>query len=102
MRKRENAKNIIDKRIDQSDGSMLEMVIWQLPARTKEKPHGFKFRLTYCLPDRTVLVCFDNHTGKTDHKHISGKEFPYTFTTPEQVVTDFLKDVIDNGGHYEG
>lgn len=102
MRKRQNAKSIVDKRIDQADGSIIEMVIWQLPAPTKDKPHGYKFRLTYCLPGGTVLVRFDNHTGKTDHKHIKDKEIPYTFTTPEQVVTDFLKDVADNGGHYEG
>lgn len=102
MQKRQGAKNIIDKRIDQSDGSIIAMVIWKLPAPTKDKPHGYKFRLTYCLPDGTVLVCFDNHTGKPDHKHIQGKEFPYMFTTPEQVVTDFLKDIKDNGGHYDG
>jgi len=95
---RERAKLYIDKRVDQSDGSILEIVIWKLPNPTAERPHGYKYRLNYSLPDGTTLVRYDNETGKGDHLHIRAKEYPYTFTTPEQVIIDFINDIKNNEG----
>jgi hypothetical protein len=73
------AKLYIDKRIDQLNGSILEIIIWKLPTPTAERPHGYKYRLNYSLPDGTTLLRYDNELGKGDHLHIKGKEYPYKF-----------------------
>lgn len=39
------------------------------------------------------LVGYDNEVGKGDHRHIGDVETAYRFTTPEQLVADFLADV---------
>lgn len=95
----EKAKIYLDKRIDQTDGSILEMIIWKLPVATKERPHGYKYRLNYCLSDGRTLVRYDNEKGKGDHVHIRDKEYPYEFSTPEQAIIDFISDIKNNGGH---
>ncbi|WP_371418458.1 peptidylprolyl isomerase [Methylocapsa sp. S129] len=38
-------------------------------------------------------VGYDNERGKGDHRHLDGREFPYTFTSVEELVRDFLSDV---------
>lgn len=79
------------------DGSMVEIVVWQLPCPTPERPHGYKCRLNYSLPDGTTLVRFDNEAGKGDHKHIRGIEYPYRFETVDKLLTDFRKDIREQG-----
>ena len=32
-------------------GGVIEMVIWQLPEPTAERPHGLKYRLVYAVDD---------------------------------------------------
>jgi hypothetical protein len=84
-----------------SDGSILEIVIWQLPYTTIERPHGLKYRLNYSLPDGTLLIRYDNELFKKDHKHIRANEMPYTLKTIEQLLVDFFNDIINNGGVLE-
>jgi hypothetical protein len=95
---RPKAKKIEERKIALPNGSVLEINIWQLPISTTERPHGFKYRLQYCLPDTTTLVRYDNKISKGDHKHIREQEFPYRFTAKEQLVRDFLADVVKYGG----
>ena len=79
-------------------GAIVEMVIWQLPAPSPERPHGLKYSLFYGRDGRRI-VGYDNERGKGDHKHIGTMESPYHFTSVEQLVTDFLADVQQaNGG----
>ena len=80
------------------DGSIIEMNIWTLPEATTERPHGYKYRLNFCLPDGTTLVRYDNKTGKGDHKHLKGLEVPYVFTTIDKLTEDFFKDIERMGG----
>lgn len=80
-------------KVVEPNGSIQEIVIWQLPAKTQEQPHGFKYRLYFGLADGTCLVRYDNEKGKGDHKHLRDKEVPYTFSTLEQLMEDFLADV---------
>jgi hypothetical protein len=96
--RRQKAQLLIDKRVDQSDGSIMELVVWKLPAPTLERPHGYKYRLNYSLPDGTTLVRYDCKTGKGDHKHLKEQEYLYEFTTPEQAIIDFINDVRAAGG----
>ncbi len=95
---RNRARSIDDRKVGLPDGSVLEIHVWQLPAATAERPHGIKYRLQYCLPDGTTLIRYDNKRGKGDHKHIREQEFPYRFTTKEQLLKDFQADVIKHGG----
>ncbi|GMW05252.1 MAG: hypothetical protein AMXMBFR8_00490 [Nevskiales bacterium] len=75
-----------------ADGAIIEMVIWQLPRPLPGSRHRLKYRLFYGRPSRR-LVGYDNEAGKGDHRHIGDVETAYRFTTPEQLVADFLADV---------
>lgn len=55
------------------DGSIVEMVIWQLPSASPERPHGLKYSLFYGF-DGQRIVGYDNERGKGDHKHIMDVE----------------------------
>jgi hypothetical protein len=71
----------------------LEMVVWQLPQRTSDRPHGLKYR--FCLVRRGVnLVRYDNETGKGDHKHHGPEETEqaYVFSTLDNLISDFRLD----------
>jgi len=51
-----------------------------------------KYSLFYGRPGER-LVGYDNERGRGDHRHLAGKEEPYSFSTPEQLIADFLADV---------
>jgi len=74
------------------DGSILELVIWKLPAPVPPAQHGYKYRAVYIVEGIRV-VGFDNERGKGDHCHLDGTEYPYTFTSVEQLVEDFIAQV---------
>jgi len=76
-----------------SDGAIREMVLWQLPRKSKDRPHGLKYRLYYGLDAGTGLVRFDNESGKGDHKHIANQEEKYNFIDVETLVADFLAEI---------
>jgi len=76
-----------------ADGAIREMVLWQLPEKTAEKPYGLKYRLYYGLADGSCLVRYDNETGKGDHRHRGDREEAYQFKDAEALVADFLHDI---------
>lgn len=86
-----------DKQVDPMDGSITEMVIWQLERPVPGSRHSFKYRLFYGFPGRT-MVRYDNETGKGDHRHIEGREEIYTFADEKRLVEDFLADRRRLGG----
>ncbi|MGO9172614.1 MAG: DUF6516 family protein [Rhodomicrobium sp.] len=86
------AVRIFYDRMDFSDGSILEMTIWTVPAPVQGSAHRLKYSLFYGRPGLR-LVGYDNERGKGDHRHLEGREEPYTFTTPEALIEDFLADV---------
>lgn len=77
------------------DGSILEVVIWKLPKKTADRPHGLKYRLYHGDNQGSCLVRYDNESGKGDHKHIGNKEFPYQFIDHDTLLKDFYQDVQD-------
>ncbi len=81
-----------------SDGSVAQIVVWQLPHPTPERPHGLKYRLNYSLPDGKTVVRFDNELGKGDHVHIHEIEQPYKFESLDKLLADFRKAVKAHGG----
>ena len=72
---------------------MMEMVLWQLPEATADRPHGIKYRL-YLGRAGKALVRYDNETGKGDHRHVGPNqaEQPYAFTTVDRLLEDFLTE----------
>ena len=75
------------------DGSIKEMVIWQLPKVSPERPHGLKYRLYYGTADDTCLVRYDNEAGRGDHRHVADREETYQFQDIESLVADLQRDI---------
>lgn len=86
------AELLLHQRIDYDDGSIVEMVLWSVPAPVPPSTHGLKYSLFYGRPG-VREVCYDNERGKGDHRHVRGIEAQYQFTTVEQLVADFWADV---------
>ncbi|MBY0429845.1 MAG: hypothetical protein K2Q10_01495 [Rhodospirillales bacterium] len=86
------AKRIFYDKLEYPDGAILEMKIWQVPAPVVGSRHLLKYSLFYGYPGQRV-VGYDNERPKGNHRHIHGREEPYTFTTPEALVDNFLADV---------
>lgn len=82
-----NSKHVFD-----DDGSIQQLVIWELPEPVPGCTHNYKYRLYYGKEGERI-VGYDNERGKGDHKHINGVEHPYQFTTVDTLVMDFLADM---------
>lgn len=87
------AKLILRRRHEFEDSSFAELVIWQLPQKTKDRPHGLKYRLYYGDADGQCLVRYDNETGKGDHKHLGEDEVDYQFVDIDTLLKDFQHDI---------
>ena len=74
------------------DGGVMELVVWRVPRPVPPTEHGYKYRAVYAL-DGVRRVGFDNERGKGDHCHLHGRELPYTFTTVDALVEDFIAAV---------
>lgn len=74
------------------DGSIIQMIVWRVSVPVPPTEHGFKYRLMYVV-DGIRLVGFDNERGKGDHCHLDGKESSYRFSTVDQLIEDFIKEV---------
>jgi len=86
------AKQIFYDKVVLPDNSIVEMIIWQLPKPSPERPHGLKYSLFYGY-DGLRIVGYDNERGKGDHKHFGEVESQYRFVSVEKLVADFLIDV---------
>jgi len=84
-----------------ADGAIREMVIWRLPLRDRERPHGLKYRLYYGYPGKS-LVRYDSERGKGDHRHEGEHEARYTFVSVEQVIRYFKADIERLRGEHNG
>jgi len=78
------------------DGSIVEVVIWELPEPLPPSEHNYKYRLFYGWPGREI-VRYDNERGKGDHRHVDGEEQSYIFVTVEQLLDDFELDMRKRG-----
>lgn len=75
------------------DGAILEMRVWRLPGPLAGSEHPFKYRLFYGYPGRRI-VGYDNERGKGDHRHLGKRQEQYVFVSAEQLIDDFLADVV--------
>jgi len=76
---------------------IIEMVIWQLPVNTADRPHRLKYRF-FCGNAETCFVRYDNETGKGDHRHYGDHEDIYRFQSIERLVEDFRNDCVRLAG----
>lgn len=74
----------------------VEIVIWQVPDPVSPSDHPYKYRLAYIVKGERI-VGYDNERGKGDHRHFSGRETPYRFVSPQQLMVDFMADVEGAG-----
>lgn len=74
------------------DGSIVEIVIWELSEPLAPSTHHYKFRLYFGAAGIT-RVRYDNERGKGDHRHVGEREEDYLFTTLEKLLEDFQRDV---------
>lgn len=74
------------------DGSIVELVVWQVDPPVVGSLHGYKYRL-YFGRNGVTLVRYDNERGKGDHRHVGGKEIDYRFVSLEALIGDFFADV---------
>jgi hypothetical protein len=74
------------------DGTIVEVVVWQLPQPLAPCRHLYKYRLYYGEPG-TARVRYDNERGKGDHRHVGDVEEEYSFTSLDQLLDDFRRDV---------
>ncbi len=74
------------------DGGILEMKIWRVPDPLPGSAHSLKYSLYYGKEGKR-LVGYDNERGKGDHRHYDDCEENYAFSSPEQLMVDFLADV---------
>lgn len=89
---------IQNRRLHLRDGTIIQIRIWKLPAKTDERPHGLKYSLFYGRPGERI-VGYDNERGKGDHRHYRDHEEPYAFTTMEKLIVDFWDDVRKETGN---
>ena len=87
-----NAVELVRTRITYSEAAFAELVLWQVPKPVAGSTHRFKYRLAYVVRDVCVLR-YDNEVGKGGHRHYGDKESLYKFTTPDQLVADFQRDI---------
>jgi Family of unknown function (DUF6516) len=87
---------IFQKRLN-PDGTIIDIKIWQLPAKSIERPHGLKYSLFYGKPSERIIG-YDNETGKGDHSHYRARELPYVFVSVEQMLRDFFDDIAQERG----
>lgn len=74
------------------DGSIVEIVIWQLEEPLAPSTHRYKYRLYFGV-NGVSQVRYDNERGKGDHRHIGSEESEYVFSTVEKLLEDFKADV---------
>jgi len=74
------------------DGSIVEIVVWELAEPLLPSTHKYKYRFYYGSGGVT-RVRYDNERGKGDHRHIGDREEPYILSTLEQLIEDFRRDV---------
>ncbi len=83
---------LVRTRIVYSEAAFAELVLWRVPQPVPGSLHSFKYSLVYVVDGRCVLR-YDNEAGKGDHRHYNDSETAYRFTTPDQLVADFQRDI---------
>ena len=74
------------------DGSIIEIVVGELSEPLAPSTPRYKYRLYYGAAG-VNLFRYDTDRGKGAHRHLGDREDDYAFTTVEQLLADFERDV---------
>lgn len=58
------AKLILHVKKEDPQGNITEMVLWELPKPSFDRPHGIKYRCYHGDASGHCIVRYDNETGK--------------------------------------
>jgi hypothetical protein len=83
---------LVRTRIIYTEIAFAELVLWRVPEPVDGSSHPFKYRLAYVVSGVCVLR-YDNEAGKGDHRHFDDDQSIYYFTTPDQLIVDFQRDI---------
>lgn len=83
---------LVKQRRQLDDGLFIESRVWQVSRPVPGSAHRYKYSLVLVARGKCVIR-YDNERGKGDHRHAGNVETPYAFSTPEQLIADFLEDV---------
>ena len=86
------AQALVRRKEVRADGTIVEIVVWQLAEPLAPCEHHYKYRLAY-VENGLCVVRYDNEVGKGDHRHFGSFENSYKFSTPERLMVDFQKDI---------
>ncbi|MBN9060838.1 MAG: hypothetical protein BGP06_16380 [Rhizobiales bacterium 65-9] len=89
-----SAELLLRERHVLAEDAFVDIRIWRVPRAVRGSRHEYKYALAYIIGGECVLR-YDNEAGKGDHRHANGEEFPYAFTSPENLIDDFWRDVGD-------
>lgn len=83
---------VISRNITFDNGTVAQIVVWELPVPLIGSLHRYKYRL-YFGKAGVCFVRFDNEHGKGDHKHVAGFEEVYAFRDIPTLLDDFLAEM---------
>jgi hypothetical protein len=83
---------IVNDRVDFPDGTIRQMVIWEVSPPVPGSMHSYKYRLYFGAGGKR-LIGYDNERGKGDHRHAGESEEQYPFKGLERLVIDFWDDI---------
>lgn len=86
------ARLLLGERHQVRADAFVDLRVWQVRQPVRGSAHRFKYAWAYVVSGECVLR-YDNEAGKGDHRHTADGETRYRFTTPEQLLADFWRDV---------
>lgn len=86
------AKELVRTRIVYTESAFAELALWELAKALPGATHVYKYRLAFVVEGK-CLIRYDNESGKGDHRHMGSTETRYEFSTPDQLLADFQRDI---------
>lgn len=86
------ATRLFDQRYQIADEAFTELRVWRVPQPVRGSAHDLKYALTLVV-NETCVLRYDNEAGKGDHRHVGDIEADYRFTSVDQLLADFWRDV---------
>lgn len=85
----------------QTDAGHWALVRARRVKKSRERPHGISYSLTFHSPDNRRILGYDNAHGTSKrklpfdhrHRHPEDEGLPYEFRSAEQLLKDFFSDI---------
>lgn len=75
-----------------NENAFVRIKVWKVQPNVRASKHQYKYSLVYVV-DGVCQLRYDNEAGKGDHKHVGDAEYPVTFSTLKDLLTQFRADV---------